>query len=78
VFGIFYLFNVRYLHVTSITLRGALGTPAVLFALAIVIGAQLIFTYAPFMHALFETRPVQIADGLVIRRRHPAHAGARS
>jgi magnesium-transporting ATPase (P-type) len=66
VFGIFYLFNVRYLHVTSITLRGALGTPAVLLALAIVIAAQLTFTYAPFMHALFETRPVQIADGTVI------------
>ena len=66
VFGIFYLFNVRYLHITSITLRGALGTPAVLLALAIVIAAQLTFTYAPFMHALFETRPVQIADGIVI------------
>ena len=66
VFGIFYLFNVRYLHMTSITLRGALGTPAVLIALAVVIVAQLTFTYAPFMHELFETRPVQIADGIVI------------
>jgi potassium/sodium efflux P-type ATPase len=66
VFGIFYLFNVRYLHVTSITWRGALGTPAVLLALAVVIAAQLTFTYAPFMHALFETRAVSIADGLVI------------
>ena len=66
VFGIFYLFNVRYLHVTSITWRGALGTPAVLLALAVVIAAQLTFTYAPFMHALFETRALPIADGLVI------------
>jgi potassium/sodium efflux P-type ATPase len=66
VFGIFYLFNVRYLHMTSVTLRGALGTPAVLIALAAVIVAQLTFTYAPFMHALFETRPVQITDGIVI------------
>jgi magnesium-transporting ATPase (P-type) len=66
VFEIFYLFNVRYLHMTSITLRGALGTPAVLLALAAVIVAQLAFTYAPFMHALFETRPVQIVDGIVI------------
>jgi magnesium-transporting ATPase (P-type) len=66
VFGIFYLFNVRFLHMTSITLRGALGTPPVLAALAAVIVAQLAFTYAPFMHALFETRPVQIAEGIVI------------
>jgi magnesium-transporting ATPase (P-type) len=66
VFGIFYLFNVRYLHVTSITWRGALGTPAVLLALAVVIAAQLTFTYAPFMHALFETCAVPIAEGLVI------------
>src|SRR3546814_14709628 len=27
---IFYLFNVRYLHTTSLTWRGAIGTPAVL------------------------------------------------
>ena len=66
VFGIFYLFNVRYLHMTSITLRGALGTLPVLAALAAVIVAQLAFTYAPFMQALFETRPVQIAEGIVI------------
>jgi magnesium-transporting ATPase (P-type) len=66
VFEIFYLFNVRYLHMTSITLRGALGTPAVLLALAVVIVAQLAFTYAPFMQALFDTRPVQIVDGVVI------------
>jgi magnesium-transporting ATPase (P-type) len=66
VFEIFYLFNVRYLHITSITLRGALGTPAVLLALAVVIVAQLTFTYAPFMHELFQTRPVAIVDGTVI------------
>ena len=66
VLEIFYLFNVRYLHMTSITLRGALGTPPVLIALAAVIVAQLIFTYAPFMHELFETRPVAIVDGIVI------------
>src|SRR5690606_34603740 len=32
VLEIFYLFNVRYLHGTSLTLRGVLGTPAVLWA----------------------------------------------
>ena len=66
VFEIFYLFNVRYMHMTSITLRGALGTPAVLAAIAVVVAAQLVFTYAPFMHALFESRPVLLVDGIVI------------
>lgn len=66
VFEIFYLFNVRYLHMTSFTLRGALGTPAVLIAIAVVVVAQLAFTYAPFMQKLFQTQPVSLFDGIVI------------
>lgn len=63
---IFYLFSVRYLHMQSITWRGAMGTPAVLAAIAIVIGAQLLFTYAPFMHSIFESRPLTLADSALI------------
>jgi magnesium-transporting ATPase (P-type) len=66
VLEIFYLFNVRYLHMGSITLRGALGTPAVLIALGAVVLAQLAFTYAPFMQQWFATRPVAFADGVLI------------
>ena len=66
VLQIFYLFNVRYLHMASITWRGALGTPAVLWALAGVVAAQLAFTYAPFMQAWFGTRPVALADGALV------------
>ncbi len=66
VLEIFYLFNVRYLRSTSFTWRGALGTPAVLLAVATVVAAQFLFTYAPFMHALFASRPVALADGVVI------------
>jgi magnesium-transporting ATPase (P-type) len=65
VFEIFYLFNVRYLHMTSFTLRGALGTPPVVIAIAAVVAAQFAFTYAPFMHELFQTRPVPIVDGFI-------------
>jgi magnesium-transporting ATPase (P-type) len=65
VFEIFYLFNVRYLHMTSFSLRGALGTPAVLIAIAVVVVAQFAFTYAPFMHELFQTRPVSFFDGVL-------------
>ena len=63
---IFYLFNVRYLHLTSLTWRGALGTPPVWIAIGILVIAQLTFTYAPFMQAIFDTRPLSLADGALI------------
>ncbi|MGD9953520.1 MAG: HAD-IC family P-type ATPase, partial [Burkholderiales bacterium] len=66
VLEIFYLFNVRFLHMTSMTLRGALGTRAVLAALAVVVAAQLAFTYAPFMQRWFDTRPVSLGEGALI------------
>ncbi len=66
VLEIFYLFNVRYLHMTSFTWRGALGTPAVLIAIAAVVLAQIAFTYWPPMQRLFATKPVALADGLLI------------
>ncbi|MCV3736988.1 cation-transporting P-type ATPase [Rhizobium sp. TRM96647] len=66
VMEIFYLFNVRYLHMTSFNLKGVLGTPAVLGAIGVVVAAQLAFTYAPFMHALFDSAPVAIGDGVLI------------
>ena len=64
--GIFYLFNVRYLHMRSLTWRGALGTPAVLAAIGVVIAAQFLFTYLPAMHVLFDSRRLLLSDGLLI------------
>jgi magnesium-transporting ATPase (P-type) len=66
VLQVFYLFNVRYLHASSITLRGALGTPAVLWALAAIVAAQLAFSYAPFMNVWFDSRPVALLDGVIV------------
>jgi len=63
---IFYLFNVRYLHMRSFTWIGATGTPVVLGAIATVVIAQFAFTYWPPMQALFDTRPLTLADGLLI------------
>ncbi|MDR7256448.1 magnesium-transporting ATPase (P-type) [Sphingomonas sp. BE270] len=60
---IFYLFNVRYLHMRSLTWRGAIGTPALLAAIAVVVLAQLLYTYAPFMQAVFESRSLTLQDG---------------
>ena len=64
--GIVHLFNVRFTHMTSLTWQGALGTPAVLAAVAAVIAAQLLFTYAPFMNTLFESRPLALRDWAVL------------
>ncbi|WP_326543161.1 HAD-IC family P-type ATPase [Pseudorhodoferax sp.] len=66
VMEIFYLFNVRYLHMRSFTWAGARGTPAVLWAVAAVVVAQLAFTYAPWMQAVFDTRSVPLWDGVLI------------
>ena len=66
VMEIFYLFSVRYLHNPSLTLRGAIGTKAVLIAVGVVTGLQFLFTYAPFMETLFGTRPLSLLQGLQI------------
>lgn len=66
VLEIFYLFNVRYLGGPSLTLQGVVGTRAVLIAVGLVSALQFLFTYAPFMQALFQSRPVTIAQGLLV------------
>ncbi len=66
VMEIFYLFSVRYVHGTSLTWRGVLGTRAVLIGVAVVVGAQFAFTYLPPLQAVFETRPVSLLEGLSI------------
>lgn len=43
-----------------------LGTPAVLIALAVLVAAQLAFTYVPVMQELFGTEPIALADGALI------------
>lgn len=63
---IFYLFSVRYVHGVSLTWQGILGTPAVLLGVGAVTIAQLVFTYAPVMNAVFDSRPVSLLDGLAV------------
>jgi magnesium-transporting ATPase (P-type) len=63
---LFYLFNVRFLHMGSISWRGLLGTPAVLGAIGFVVLAQLAFTYLPVMNALFASRPLTLGQGALI------------
>ena len=63
VLEIVYLFSVRYLKSPSITWRGVLGTKAVVIAVGAVTALQVLFTYAPFMAAVFDTRPLSPAQG---------------
>jgi magnesium-transporting ATPase (P-type) len=63
---IFYLFSVRYAHGTSLTLTGALGNRIVWTGVGVVILAQFLFTYLPFMQHVFGTRDLVLTDGLVI------------
>jgi len=62
----FYLFSVRYIHGSSLTWQGVLGTPAVLIALVVVVVAQLAFTYLPVMQDVFGTEPIAPVDGALI------------
>jgi magnesium-transporting ATPase (P-type) len=66
VMEIFYLFSVRYVHGTSLTWQGVLGTRAVLIGVAAVVLGQFLFTYLPAMRTVFGTRPVALLDGLAI------------
>lgn len=63
---VFYLFSVRYLKSPSFTWHGVRGTPLVLVSVGAVWLLQLLFTYAPFMNVLFESRPLGWHTGLAI------------
>jgi magnesium-transporting ATPase (P-type) len=66
VMEIFYLFSLRYVHGTSLTWRGLLGTPAVLIGVTIVVAGQFALTYLPFMQTVFGTAALSFTDGLAI------------
>ncbi|MDT0328382.1 HAD-IC family P-type ATPase [Nocardiopsis lambiniae] len=66
VLKIFYLFDIRYLHASSMRLRAVRGTPAVLLALAVLVPAQFALTYTPFLNEVFGTAPVPFADGVLV------------
>jgi len=66
VMEIFYLFSVRYVHGTSLTWQGVLGTRAVLIGVATIVIAQFAFTYLRPMQAIFATRSISLLDGTII------------
>ncbi|TVR12139.1 MAG: cation-transporting P-type ATPase [Planctomycetota bacterium] len=64
-FEIAYLFNTRFITGSTLSLRGLLGSRLVLGAVAIVVLAQMLFTYAPFMHWLFASASLSAQDWLL-------------
>jgi magnesium-transporting ATPase (P-type) len=63
-FEVFYLLNTRYLRTTVLTLTGLSGNNKVYIAIAIVVIAQLLFTYASPMQQLFGSQPISYMDWL--------------
>ncbi|MEO1089947.1 MAG: HAD-IC family P-type ATPase [Pseudomonadota bacterium] len=66
VMEIAYLFSARYAHGLALTLQGLRGTTAVWAGVLFVAFAQLVFTYAPFMQATFQTRAPVASDALLL------------
>lgn len=52
---VYYLFNSRYLLDSSLSVRAHLDNPYLWYGLATVVVLQILFTYAPPLHAVFDT-----------------------
>lgn len=61
-FEVFYLFNVRYLKETAFNRRDMFTNRTVYMAVAGVIAAQILFTYAKPLQVLFDSAPLDMAD----------------
>lgn len=66
VMEIFYLFAVRYVHGSSVTFQGVVGTPAVLAGVGATAAAQAVFTWWPPAQAVFGSRPIGLDDCIAI------------
>ena len=66
VMEIAYLFFVRNIYGTSLTWQAVRATPVVWGTVITVTAAQFAITYLPPLQAVFETRPVPLADGMLV------------
>ncbi len=62
---VFFLINCRFLHDSSLRPGLWFTNPAAWIAVAVLMGLQLVFTYAPFMNHWFRTTAVSAHDWLV-------------
>jgi calcium-translocating P-type ATPase len=64
-FEVWYLFSARRLQAGTLNRSGLLGNRYVLGAIGVIVIAQLLFTYAPPLQLLFDTRALAPGDWLV-------------
>ena len=65
-FEIFYLFNSRYLLQPIFSKAGFFGNRYILYAIGILLGLQLLYTYLPIMQTLFGASSLNITDWLKV------------
>ncbi len=63
---VFYLWNSRYILASVLNLQGLFGSRPVLYAVALLLVLQALFTYAPPMQTLFSTTAIGADDWLRI------------
>lgn len=61
-----YLFNVRHFTASALKLETLFGNHVALWVSGILIILQLLFTYAPFMHKIFQSTPLDTISWTVI------------
>jgi len=59
-----FLFNCRFLSSSSLTPAVLRGNRVMWWSALALIGLQLVYTYAPFMHTLFGSRPLTATEWL--------------
>ena len=60
-FEAFYLLNTRYMRRSVLNTQGLFGSGKVLFAIALVMAFQMLYTYLPWMQTLFGTTALDAA-----------------
>jgi len=65
-FEIFYLLNTRFLKTPVLTKGGFSGNKYIYIAIGLVLLAQIVFTYVPFMQTLFDTQSIKFLEWLTI------------
>jgi magnesium-transporting ATPase (P-type) len=60
-FEAFYLLNTRYIRAPVLSRAGLFGNRYALLAIVLVVGFQLLYTYAPFMQYMFQSQGLSLA-----------------
>jgi len=61
-FEVFYLYNSRFLLLPVISKTGFIGNPYVLYAIAVLMVLQMLFTYLPVLQTLFGSSALTLTD----------------